>query len=122
MTCKLYALSIRLSLDRLEECATPQNYTHAHTICKSTIKTMNVFKMIVILPLLRRNTDLGLNGHPITYWLIKICFRLRILIRFKRYLEIVQSVKSYFAKLNIGPSSTEIKPSFAVLSVIFDSW
>ena len=61
---------------------------------------MNVFKMIVILPLLRRNTDLGLNGHPITYWLIKICFRLRILIRFKRYLEIVQSVKSYFAKLN----------------------
>ena len=83
---------------------------------------MNVFKMIVILPLLRRNTDLGLNGHPITYWLIKICFRLRILIRFKRYLEIVQSVKSYFAKLNIGPSSTEIKPSFAVLSVIFDSW
>ena len=83
LTCKLYALSIRLSLDRLEECATPQNYTHAHTICKSTIKTMNVFKMIVILPLLRRNTDLGLNGHPITYWLIKICFRLRILIRFK---------------------------------------
>ena len=60
---------------------------------------MNEFYMIVILPLLRRNTDLGLNGHPITYWLIEICFRLRILIRVKRNLEIVQSVKSYFAKL-----------------------
>ena len=63
---------------------------------------MNESYIIVILPLLRRNKDLGLNGHLITHWLIEICFRLRILIRVKKNLEIVQSVKSYFAKLNKG--------------------
>ena len=39
---------------------------------------MYEFEMIVILPLLRRNTDLGLNGHHVTNRLIKDLLHLKI--------------------------------------------